>query len=177
MRSGPVRESCPHFSLMRGPMRWSMTGYALLALLLSGCTHSTTIPLGVPSPQHDRAEADLNARHGAVEITTIDGRSFLPRGVTLLRDSLAWTEGTTRRSEHLGNIAQVSYRSTSRGMLDGAILGALFGAAGVAATFGGDCTPGCDWGLILGVGASAGTFYGILAGLLRPARIRYRFVR
>lgn len=78
---------------MAGHLRLRTSGFAFPALLLIGGTHNTTIPRGVPTPQHDRATADINARRGATEITTIDGHAFTPLGVMLLGDSLAWNEG------------------------------------------------------------------------------------
>jgi len=157
-------------------MRITTPGVVFLAFLAAGCTHTVLVPRGEPSPEFDRAATELRLRSGPTQVTTMEGHSFIPRNLALVTDSLRWIEGTSPRTMHLGNIAELSYRSTSRGVRDGAMLGALSGIPGLTLMVADDCSAGCEWGIAVLYGGGAGALYGMIAGLLKPSTIRYRFV-
>jgi|FaiFalFF_MnMetaG_3_1042247.scaffolds.fasta_scaffold00877_1 hypothetical protein len=161
----------------------------LLPALAMGCSH--TIRLGPQAPPERWQKAQRRLEGRKAEVVLRDGRRFRADGVEVSPEAVVWWEAGsgTRHSASPGDVEAVCYRDRGRGALEGAGLGLLAGAGGMAAygaiaASASDCPPNA-WlcfnhpvaGAVLGaiLGALIGPPVGLAIGAVRGSQTCVRF--
>jgi hypothetical protein len=162
----------------------SLSGRILVGVLLPalamGCSHTIRLGPQAPPERWQKAQQRLEGRRA--EVVLRDGRRFRADGVEVSPEAVVgWEVGSgTRHSAPPGDVEAICYRERGRGALEGAGLGALVGAGGMAFAVAADCSDsaeGCRVWTIVGaiVGAVIGPPVGLAIGAVRGSRICVRF--
>ena len=152
----------------------------LVPALAMGCSH--TLRLGPQAPPESWQKAQQRLEGRKAEVVLRDGRRFRADGVEVSPEAVVWWEAGsgTRHSVPPGDVEAICYRERGRGALEGAGLGLLVGAGGMAFAVAADCSDsaeGCLAWTIVGaiVGAVIGPPVGLAIGAVRGSRICVRF--
>jgi len=149
-------------------------------VLAVGCSH--TIHLGPQAPPERWQKAQRRLEGRKAEVVLRDGRRFRADGVAVSPKAVVWWEAGsgTRHSVPSGDVEAICYRDRVWGALEGAGLGLLVGAGGMAFAVAADCSDsaeGCRVWTIVGaiVGAVIGPPAGLAIGAVWGSRICVRF--
>jgi|GEM_PF-1234093 len=163
----------------------------LVPALAVGCSHTLRLGPQAPPERWQKAQRRLEGRKA--EVILRDGRRFRANGVEVSPEAVVWWEAgsETRHSALPGDVEAVCYRDRLRGILEGAGLGLLAGAAALAvveaassASEEGACAGfvvcsmdhpvvGAVFGAL--IGGPIGMTSGLAVGAFRQSRICVRF--
>jgi len=153
----------------------------LLLAVLSGCTHTQTFDVAVPT---EREQVNAQFENRTTRITFVSGDTLYARSVSVAPDTTTWVEvqGGEAGAAPTSEVLSIRYKDGRQGVLEGLGLGFALGG-GLGLIVGSDGQENSEEWLsgigpsrgqvALGMGALGGLL-GAAIGLARRSRIVYR---
>ncbi len=142
----------------------------LFAMSLQGCTHTQRLSATSPQSSYDRVNARLAGRTAKVRLD--NGGLFDLHNVQLGPDSARWLSPIEGRVTLPAQaLISAEIKSASRGMLDGALIGGVFGIGIGFLAENDDVYDGCEGSCVVQMFAG-GALWGVIIGAMRKSTLR-----
>ena len=142
----------------------------LIAMSLQGCTHTVLLSATAPQSSYDRVNDRLAGQ--TVKVRLDSGGLFELYNVQFGADSARWLSPTEGRvAQPAQALLSAEIKSASRGMLDGALIGTLFGVGIGLLAENGNTYDGCEGSCVVQM-AAGGAIWGVIIGAVRKSTLR-----